>query len=167
VAVRTRPATEADYAVAGAICVEAYRADDQLEGAYGEVLGDVAARATNSRVIVAEDSDTGELLGCVTLALAGQPWAEVARPGEAEFRMLAVRPYAQRRGVGSALVQACLRTAEDLGATAVTLCTRDVNQKAMAMYRGFGFVRVPDRDWAPMPHIRLLAFRVELASRVG
>ena len=56
--VRTRPATEADYAVAGSICYEAYRADGQLDGGggYGRVLADVAARAPVTEVIVADEA---------------------------------------------------------------------------------------------------------------
>jgi len=118
--VRTRPATEADYAVAGNICYEAYRADGQLDGdrGYGRVLADVAARAPVTEVIVADDPSTGELLGCVTFVLAGRPWAEIAHEGEGEFRMLAVAPGAQGRGVGSALVRACLERAVALRCTA-------------------------------------------------
>jgi ribosomal protein S18 acetylase RimI-like enzyme len=159
--VRTRPATEADYAVAGSICYEAYRADGQLDGAggYGRVLADVAVRAPVTEVIVADDPDTGELLGCVTFVLAGRPWAEVARDGEGEFRMLAVAPGAQGRGVGSALVRACLERAGVERCTAVAICTRDTNDRAMRIYERFGFVRVPDRDWTPEPDIKLLALR--------
>jgi ribosomal protein S18 acetylase RimI-like enzyme len=165
--VRTRPATEADYAVAGSICYEAYRADGQLDGAggYGRVLADVAARAPVTEVIVADDPDTGELLGCVTFVLAGRPWAEVARPGEGEFRMLAVALGAQGRGVGSALVRACLERASAEHCTGVAICTRDTNDRAIGLYERFGFVRVPDRDWAPEPNIKLLALCLSLPAQ--
>src|SRR6476619_4304467 len=49
--------------------------------------------------------------------------AEVSRPGEAEFRMLAVAPGAQRRGAGEALVRACVGRARALGAEALVLYT--------------------------------------------
>jgi ribosomal protein S18 acetylase RimI-like enzyme len=165
--VRTRPSTEADYAVAGGICYEAYRADGQLDsdGGYGRVLADVAARAAVTEVIVADDPDTGQLLGCVTFVLAGRPWAEVARGGEGEFRMLAVAPGAQGRGVGSALVRACLDRASEERCTAVAIYTRDTNDRAIGMYERFGFVRVPDRDWMPEPHIKLLALRLALPAQ--
>jgi ribosomal protein S18 acetylase RimI-like enzyme len=168
--VRTRPATEADYAVAGSICYEAYRADGQLDGdgGYGRVLADVAARAPVTEVIVADDPDTGEVLGCVTFMLAGRPWAEVARDGEGEFRMLAVAPGAQGRGVGSALVRACLERASAQRCTGVAIYTRDANDRAIGMYERFGFVRVPERDWTPEPDIKLLALRLSLpAQRSG
>ena len=167
--VRTRPATEADYAVAGSICYAAYSADGQLAGAggYGRVLADVAARAARTEVIVADDPDTGEVLGCVTFVLAGRPWAEVARDGEGEFRMLAVAPGAQGRGVGSALVRACLERALAEQCTAVSICTRDTNDRAIGMYERFGFVRIPDRDWTPEPDIKLLALRLALPQQAS
>jgi ribosomal protein S18 acetylase RimI-like enzyme len=162
--VRTRPATEPDYAVAGDICVAAYEQSGQLgnDGGYAEELRNVAARAGDAEVIVADDPDTGEILGCVTLALAGQPWAELAKPGEAEFRMLAVAPSAQRRGVGSHLVRACLDRAATHGCTAVAIYTRDFNDPAIAMYERFGFVRTPQLDWTPWPGLTLVALRIEL-----
>jgi ribosomal protein S18 acetylase RimI-like enzyme len=167
--VRTRPATEADYAVAGSICYAAYRADGQIDGdrAYGRVLADVAARAPLTEVIVADDPDTGELLGCVTFVLAGRPWAEIARDGEGEFRMLAVAPGAQGRGVGSALVRSCLERAVAERCTAVSICTRDTNDRAIGMYERFGFVRIPDRDWMPEPDINLLALRLALPQQAS
>jgi ribosomal protein S18 acetylase RimI-like enzyme len=167
--VRTRPATEADYAVAGTICYEAYRADGQLDGArgYGRVLADVAARAPVTEVIVADDPSTGELLGCVTFVLAGQPWAEIAREGEGEFRMLAVAPGAQGRGVGSALVRTCLERAVAQRCAAVSICTRDTNDRAIGMYERFGFVRIPERDWTPEPDVKLLAMRLELPRQAS
>jgi ribosomal protein S18 acetylase RimI-like enzyme len=165
--VRTRPATEADYAVAGSICYEAYRADGQLDGGggYGRVLADVAARAPVTEVIVADDPDSGELLGCVTFVLAGRPWAEVARDGEGEFRMLAVAPGAQGRGVGSALIRACLERASARRCIAVAIYARDTNDRAIGMYERFGFVRVPERDWAPEPDVKLLALRLSLPAQ--
>jgi len=164
--VRTRPATEADYAVAGDICVAAYELTGQLgnDGGYAEELRDVAARARDAEVIVADDPDTGEVLGCVTLALAGQPLAELARPGEAEFRMLAVAPSAQRRGVGSRLVRACLDWATSHGCTAVAIYTRDFNDVAIAMYERFGFERIPELDWTPWPGLTLVALRIQLSA---
>lgn len=172
-AVEVRQVTEAEYAVAGDICVAAYRADGQLDPAadsYAAVLADVAGRAAHGDVLVAvDDSSTGERepLGCVTFVLPGSRYAEIARPGEGEFRMLAVDPGAQGRGVGAALVRACLDRAAALGCTAVAICTRDFNKTALRLYGRFGFVRVPERDWSPMPGIDLCALRIELPVRTA
>ena len=55
--------------------------------------------------VVAEDD--GEFLGCCALA--------VLTPDLAEVRSLAVRPEAGGRGIGKALVEACLAAARRLG----------------------------------------------------
>ena len=55
--------------------------------------------------VVAEDD--GEFLGCCALA--------VLTPDLAEVRSLAVRPAAGGRGIGTALVEACLAAARRLG----------------------------------------------------
>jgi len=165
--VRTRPATEADYAVAGDICATAYQEAGQLDddSGYADELRNVAARVATAEVIVADDPDTGEILGCVTFVQPGSDLAELAKLNEAEFRMLAVAPSAQRRGVGSALVRACLDRAVALGYAAVSIYTRDHNVAGLAMYERFGFVRVPELDWNPYDGLLLVALRVELAPR--
>nr|WP_309505759.1 GNAT family N-acetyltransferase [Streptomyces sp. LP05-1] len=101
-----------EHTALGELTARAYLHDGLLD--FGEsdeqlsLLRDVAARAAGARVLVAADSDgEGRLLGGVTLAPHGGPWAERARPGEAELRMLAVAAGARRRGVGEALVRAC------------------------------------------------------------
>jgi len=98
-AVRIRPAAEADYEIAGAICVAAYDADNQIVGDYAEELADVASRAAISEVLVAEDAETLKVVGTVTFVRPGTPLAELAREDEAEFRMLGVDPSARGRGM--------------------------------------------------------------------
>lgn len=161
--VHVRPATEDDYAAAGEICVAAYLDDGQLDGdhGYGAVLRDVGKRAENAEIMVAVD-DAGDLVGCVTFALAGSEYAELSGPGEAEFRMLAVDPSAQGRGVGKALARACVDRAGQLGLSALVICARDFNDRALSMYQRLGFRRMPELDWNPYPGINLLALRLDL-----
>jgi ribosomal protein S18 acetylase RimI-like enzyme len=168
VTIRVRPATEAEYEVAGEICVSAYRADGQLPSGklpdghdYSVALADVAGRAEHADILVAVD-DRDEVLGCVTFIRPDSPYAEVAEPDEAEFRMLAVAPQAQGRGVASALVRTCLDHATALGYRAIVICVRDFNDTAKRLYARFGFVRLPERDFAPIPEVRLEALRIEL-----
>jgi ribosomal protein S18 acetylase RimI-like enzyme len=168
--VMVRPAIEREYAVAGAVCVAAYRADGQLgpETKTGEVdpfdysvtLADVAGRVGHSDVLVAVEGDT--VVGCVTLVRPGSPLAELSGAGEVEFRMLAVSPSAQGRGVGRALVQACLDRARAEACTAVVICVRDYNEVAKKLYAGFGFVRTPELDFTPVPDVHLEGLRLDL-----
>jgi ribosomal protein S18 acetylase RimI-like enzyme len=161
-----RPVAASEYDVAGEICITAYRADGQLSGAaadYAAELRDVAGRVREAEVLVAVDDD-GRVLGCVTFAHPGTVWAEVARAGEGEFRMLAVAPPAQGRGVAAALVAACVERARELGYHAIAICVRDYNDTAKRLYARFGFVRTPEFDWVPVPHVSLEALRLDLET---
>ncbi|WP_433083668.1 GNAT family N-acetyltransferase [Dactylosporangium sp. CA-052675] len=163
-AVRVRLITLDDYDAVARLTVEAYRADGQLEASpdYAAALADVAGRAEAADVLVAEID--GVALGAVTFTVAGGEYAEVSRPGEAEFRMLAVDPAAQRRGVARALVRACLDRASGLGCGGVAICVRDDNPGAFALYEGFGFVRDASRDWSPVPGVNLLGLWIGLPA---
>jgi ribosomal protein S18 acetylase RimI-like enzyme len=94
--------------------------------------------------------------------LPGGKYSELARDGEAEFRMLAVDPAAQRRGVARALVEACIDRASALGCAAIVISVRDFADAAQQLYIKFGFVRLPERDWKPMPQVQLLALYLKL-----
>jgi ribosomal protein S18 acetylase RimI-like enzyme len=100
----------------------------------------------------------------VTFVLPGSRYAEMARPDEAEFRMLAVDPTAQGRGVGRLLIDECLRRAAEAGREAVVICCRDFVTSAQRLYITMGFERVPERDWEPVPGIRLLGLRATLPA---
>jgi ribosomal protein S18 acetylase RimI-like enzyme len=159
-----RPADPADFASIGALSVAAYRADGQLtEGnPYESLLVDVAARAQTGELLIAEQEPGSGVVGAVLFVLPGSPYAELSGPGEAEFRMLAVDPSAQGRGVGEALARACIARAGELGCRAVVICSRDFAQAAHRLYARLGFARLPERDWSPRPGINLLALRLQL-----
>jgi ribosomal protein S18 acetylase RimI-like enzyme len=159
---RVREAKPDDYAAVGALTVAAYRGDGQTDPdhPYETVLVDVAKRSAGGTILVAGDGT--EILGAVLFVLPGSEYAELSAPGEAEFRMLAVTPAAQRRGVGEALVQACLARARNLGCTAVVICVRDFAEDAQRLYKRIGFVREPRLDWSPMEGVTLLGLRCQL-----
>ncbi|MEU7573913.1 GNAT family N-acetyltransferase [Micromonospora sp. NPDC049240] len=162
-----RRAEPADFPAVARLTVAAYEADGQLKGetGYAPVLADVAGRAATGEVLVAVDGGTGAVLGAVTFVLPGTPYAELAGPGEAEFRMLAVDPAAQGRGAGVALVEACVARAAGLGCSAVVICVRaGMAATAWRLYDRFGFVRAPEKDWAPQPGIELLGLRRVLTT---
>ncbi|SDK91038.1 GNAT family N-acetyltransferase [Streptomyces indicus] len=149
---RIRAALPEEYAPLGELTVQVYLADGLLD--YGEedpyipVLRDVEGRAATSEVLVAVDGD--QLLGGVTFALYGTPQAQIARPGEAEFRALAVAHAGRGRGAGEALVRACVDRAREAGCTGVALSTQHMMHSAHRIYERLGFVRTPERDWNPL-----------------
>lgn len=154
-----RPAEEADLAAVGAITVEAYRVDGFLEGTedYADTLADAAARFQAADLLVAVDA-SGEVLGSVTVVRPGTPYAEVSEPGELEFRMLSVAASARGRGVGDALVRAVIDQARAIGVERVVLSSSEKMAAAHRLYKRLGFTRLPDRDWAPLPGVNLMAY---------
>ncbi|WP_327383354.1 GNAT family N-acetyltransferase [Streptomyces sp. NBC_01207] len=160
-----RTALPAEYAELGEITAQAYLADGHLDfnedDAYLNVLRDVAGRAARAEVLVAERG--GRLLGGVTFAAPGSPLADVAAPNEAEFRMLAVAHEARGQGAGEALVQACIERARAVkGVTGLVLSTQRSMAGAHRIYARLGFVRTPERDWAPIEGLTLLTYRLKL-----
>ena len=159
-----RPAEPSELAAVGRLTVNAYRADGYLDGVgdYSDELADAASRAELATLLVAVDERSGQVLGTVTFCLAGRPYAEVSRPGEAEFRMLAVAPEARGRGVGAALAQACLDLAREARSSAVALCSLEAMRPAHRIYERMGFRRAPERDWKPDEDVTLIAFLLPL-----
>lgn len=131
---------------------------------YVEQLRDTAGRAREATLLVAVGEPDERLLGTVTYSPGGQPYAEVAAPGEAAFRMLAVASEARGQGVGKALVDACLQRARDSGATTMRLSTKANMAAAHRLYERLGFSRTPELDWSPDPDVKLLTYARTLQS---
>ena len=161
--VEIRPPRPEEYAAAGEVTVRAYDVDGHLAGdvGYDAQLRDIARRVDLAEVLVAVDA-AGEVLGTVTIVRPGSPYAEISRPGELEFRMLAVAPSARGRGIGEALTRAVLDRARALGIRQVVLSSLDGMRSAHRLYERLGFERLPERDWRPYPHISLIAYRIDV-----
>ncbi len=162
VLVRTALAGELD--AVGRVTVRAYAPYVSPTSPYNRRLADAADRAANASLLVAVGAARPELLGTATLVVGDGPYAELAGPGEAELRMLAVDPAARRRGVGAALVEAVLDRARAGGARRMLLSTMPAMQDAQRLYRRFGFTRTPDLDHRPAPGVHLLAFTLDLSA---
>jgi ribosomal protein S18 acetylase RimI-like enzyme len=154
-----RPAREADLPAVGAITVEAYRADGFVgdHDDYASTLADAASRFRDAELLVAQD-ESGAVLGSVTVVRPGTPYSEVSKPGELEFRMLAVTAAARGRGVGETLVRAVIDKAREAGATHVVLSSSEKMLAAHRLYERLGFTRLPERDWSPLPGVDLRAY---------
>jgi GNAT superfamily N-acetyltransferase len=163
-----RQAATDEYGILGEITARACLQDGLLDfgesDAYLGELRDVAKRAAAAEVLVAAADD--RVLGGVTFVPSGGPMADVARPGEAEIRMLAVAHQARGRGVGEALVRFCADRARAVeGCTGLVLSTQQAMRTAHRLYERLGFARTPDRDWNPLPEvddIMLLTYRLTL-----
>ncbi|MBV9729558.1 MAG: GNAT family N-acetyltransferase [Pseudonocardiales bacterium] len=163
--VTVRPARPDELEEVGRLTLEAYLADGVVNpaGSYAAELADASRRASDAELLVAVNPD-GMLLGTITVCTPGSPLGELCRPGEVEFRMLAVAPGARRRGVGEVLVRTVLAGATEIGASGVVMYSAEKMHVAHRLYARLGFIRMPERDWYPLPGVRLLAFGATTAA---
>jgi ribosomal protein S18 acetylase RimI-like enzyme len=160
-----RRARYEDLPAVGDLTVAAY--EDFLDGPddpYTDQLRNAEARLLEAELWVAVAEDDREVLGAVTICPDGSPWREIGVADEGEFRMLAVAPAAQGKGVGERLVSFCLDRFREVGSTAVVLSSLAEMSAAHRIYERLGFQRVPDRDWEPYPGVPLIAYRKDLAE---
>ena len=154
---RIRLCRPEDLSAVGEVTVAAY-ADFTLGPAdpYVARLRDAASRAQQAELWLAEDD--AAVLGTETVCQPGSVWREISRPGEGEFRMLAVAPQARGRGVGEALARFAIDRLAAQGAHAVVLSSLSTMHAAHRLYERLGFRRDAERDWSPTPGVELLAY---------
>jgi ribosomal protein S18 acetylase RimI-like enzyme len=125
------------------------------------LLAGLEAEESAERIVAEQD---GALVGSVLLysptanaygnALVGAGWPEL--------RLLAVAAAARGQGVGTALVEECMRRARRAGASALGLHTSESLQAAIRMYERMGFVRTPEGDFQPNGAELVMAYRLPL-----
>ena len=153
-----RPAAPAELAAVGDMCVAAYA--EFLAAAdsdYVESLRDANGRAAAAEVLVAAVPG-GPVLGTITFVPDGGPLSEIAAPGEAEFRMLAVAAAAQGKGVGTALLEHVIEAGRRRGSRAIVCSSQPNMHAAHRIYERVGLSRAPERDWSPLPGVDLIVF---------
>ncbi|MFB7662927.1 GNAT family N-acetyltransferase [Kitasatospora sp. NPDC056138] len=157
-----RRALEEDLEAAGDVTVEAFVGDGHTspDSGYVELLRDAGRRNQEAELLVALDPHSRQVLGCVTLAVGGTEWADIAAPHEGEIRMLAVGAAARGRGAGDALVRAAMARCRELGLAGMAFSTRPEMKAAHRIYERLGFARTPERDWAPAPGIDLMVYSI-------
>lgn len=143
--VTIRPATPHDFAAVRELTTAAYVTAGHIdpESSYAQILVDMVVRQDG--LYVAEVD--GHVAGAVNIVPPGSQKSQVAYDNEGEFRMLAVAPYYQGRGIGRALVQFALDLAQTQGLDQVAITTMASMTSAQAMYEAMGFHRAPERDW--------------------
>ncbi|MGV9662328.1 GNAT family N-acetyltransferase [Nocardia niigatensis] len=165
-AVEIRDAEAGDFAAVAELTVEVYVGEGHVnpESPYVADLADTATRAEAAEILVAVRG--GELLGSLTMARPGTPFADIARPGELEFRMLAVSKRARGLGIGTALLDRVIDTARAEGFEAVVLTTMPSMRDARRMYDRLGFEHAAERDWRTPSGLPLTVMRLEVQAGV-
>lgn len=150
-----RRAVETDIDALRAIIA---RANEPFRGMVGDGLFasylasamDVAGRLGAAEVLAAELD--GTLVGTITYYPdAGDEGMPVRFPeGTAGIRATAVDPAARGRGIGTAMVDACIARAAETGARRVGLHTANFMVAAVTIYERSGFARAPryDFEWS-------------------
>ena len=147
-AVRVRDAREEDYQRIADLTVAAYVRGGHmgLDDGYLQHLKQVADRGERAQLLVAEVD--GVVAGSVTVTDYDGDYAEVSRPGEMEFRMLATAPEHQGVGIGRHLVRHVVAAAEARPeVSAVVLCSLASMTAAHRLYGAEGFTADPSRDF--------------------
>jgi len=140
--IRVRAATEADWRVIGELTVAAYASIPGRPrlAEYDRELADVAARADECTLLVAEDAD-GFVVGAVGYDRIPGTDGKVGRA-----RQVSVSPQARGRGIGRALVEEVMARLRSEGVTEMAERTADYMAGAQALYLSLGFRRAPERD---------------------
>src|SRR5690606_2825234 len=163
-----RPARPEEYERIGELRVRAYIEGGVIEPdlPYVQHLREVAEQAKTADVLVATDAED-KVVGTVVVAQPPSPEAEIAKPGELEFRMLATDPEAKGRGVGQTLVDGVLEQARERGLKRVVLSVADHNDRAIRLYQRLGFRRLPERDWSPLPGVDLIGYVLDMTAEAA
>ncbi|KQY25576.1 GCN5 family acetyltransferase [Cellulomonas sp. Root485] len=160
---RVRLAAPHEYDRVARLSVDAYGHDYDLPDDYRASLADVASRAREHEVWVAEDLATGDLLGTVATPRAGGHISELGRDGELDFRLLAVDPAARRRGIGVLLTEHVITLARQRGLDRVVMNSGPTMLGAHALYQRLGFVRLTERETRVVHGGTLFAFGLDTA----
>ncbi|MEI8412377.1 MULTISPECIES: GNAT family N-acetyltransferase [unclassified Kribbella] len=155
-----RLAVPGEYDAVGELTVEAYAHDGFVKGDYAMTLRAAADRAAKAELWVAADEDG--LLGTVTFCPPGSVYREIGLDDEGEFRMLGVAGRARGLGIGTALTERCVERSRELGLRRLVMSSAVYMTSAHRIYDRLGFVRIPERDWSPIPGVDLHAFSLDL-----
>ena len=144
----------------GLLTLAAYAGDPVVDEDYAKELGDGTARVRDAHVLVAFAGL--RMVGSVTVAEPGTPFAEIAEPGEIEVRMLGVDPAARRLGIADLLMDAAEQRARSRSLAGVVLSTATHMTAAHALYDRRGYLPQPHRDWHVDDDLLLHVYRLAL-----
>jgi GNAT superfamily N-acetyltransferase len=152
-----RDVLPSEYAAVGELVVDVYRSIIPGLDEYVDELRNVADRIVSGALVWVADVD-GVVAGTVTYVPGTGAYPEFDDANGAGIRMLAVLPALQGRGIGDALVRACIDRARADGRSRVYLDTTQWMETAQRLYRRLGFARAPELDWEPATGVKLFSY---------
>lgn len=138
-----------EHEAVGRLRLAAYRHDYEIGDDYAAQMLDIAAHEEVAEVWVAVDATTGALLATVTTARPGSNFTPLGRPGELDWRLLAVDPAARGRGLGRLLTEFVIELGRSRGVERVVMNSGSDMYAAHHLYDTLGFVRLPSRENPP------------------
>jgi DNA-binding MarR family transcriptional regulator/N-acetylglutamate synthase-like GNAT family acetyltransferase len=115
----------------GALYADEYGWDDSFEGLVARVVADYAEGRDDEREAAWIADIDGEPVGCV--------FCTKREDKVAQLRLLLVEPSARGMGIGTRLVEECIRFARNAGYERMMLWTNDVLEDARRIYERTGF----------------------------
>jgi GNAT superfamily N-acetyltransferase len=162
-----RPMRPDEAAEVGRVTLAGYDASGgYIGGDYREWLAHPEERVDLATDVLVAVDPAGRILGTVTFVVAGDEEFEYGPHGDCGFRMLAVDPNAQQRGVGAALIDACIRNARERGCRRMVITSMTWMKIAHGIYARRGFVARPDLDVTFPPGVGH-AFQLDLTDDAG
>lgn len=161
-----------EYDEVAALSLRAYELDYEISEDYRASILAVGKRAAEHQVWIAADAASGALLGAVSTPRRGARISPLARPGELDFRLVAVDPSARGRGVGARLTRHVIELARLRGLDRVVMNSGPQMVGAHRLYERLGFTRLHEREREIVDGgrtFRLLAFSIDVdgAHRSG
>ena len=144
------------------LLLDVYVGGGFTERASAENAFRVEAVRKRGEIFVAKSD--GELLGTAVLVRSGNELRQIAKAGEAEIHLVAVKSSARRKGVAEALLHACEKRALELGVNSLVLSTQASMVAAQSLYEKLGFKRNPERDWSRDNNRSYMAYEKKLVD---
>jgi DNA-binding MarR family transcriptional regulator/GNAT superfamily N-acetyltransferase len=144
----------------GVLYADEYGWDRTFEGLVAQIVADYVHQHDPNKENAWIAELDGEPVGCVFCVRGDDERT-------AKLRLLLVEPSARGHGIGSRLVDECVRFARDAGYRAVTLWTNDVLFAAGRIYQRAGFVLVDEERHHSFGHDLVGQYwRLELSNSV-
>ena len=157
-----RQASDDELDTVASLIVDAYaehaaQMSPDAWSSFANEIANVRGRLSDSELWVAERD--GVIVGSVTLFGGWRGTQE----GTVGLRLLAVPPERRGEGVGTALMEAAIARARELGKSRMVMTTTQEMAAVREITDAMGFVREPALDHEPAPGVRYQGYALQVS----